>query len=282
MSDQTARFATNSRNQSPFEYEEDDPSLEWESFSSSQIAYRYAIDHGDVDLDFSKSARVEKAIYRNGIFDHHYSEPMGALANWEYDKIAIYCASQWPAHVRRSVAAVMNVAEADVVVKPTNLGKSLDGRIWFPSVVACQAAIAARICGKPVKILYTREEDFLYTPKQARSAVTIRSASDEQGKLQALDVKLIINIGAYNPLAQELVHQAVAAITGIYACPSMRLEAYAIKSNIIPLGAMGSIGATHAFFSIEAHIKLSRKGSRQDTSRAENPQYDAERLLQFW
>ena len=236
------------------EYEEEEPELEWESFSSSQIAYRYATEYGDADLAFLKSPRIERAVYRNGIFDHHYSEPMGAIANWEYDKMAIYCASQWPAHVRLSVAAAMKASEGDIVVKPTDMGRALDGRLWFPSLVACQAAMAAKICRKPIKLLYTREEDFLYTPKQARSAVTIRSASDEQGKLQALDIKLIINIGAYNPLAQELVHQAVAAITGIYACPVIRLEAYAIRSNIIPLGAMGSIGATHAFFSIEAHM----------------------------
>ena len=236
------------------EYEEEEPQLEWESFSSSQIGYKYAIDYGDIDLAFEKSQHIERAVYRNGIFDHHYSEPMGAIANWEYDKMAIYCASQWPSDVRRSVAAIMRVPETDIVVRPTDLGRSLDGRLWFPSIVACQAAIAAKVCKKPVKLLYTRKEDFLRTPKQARSAVTIKSATNEQGKLQALDIKIIINIGIYNPLARELVHQAAAAITGIYACPSIRLEAYAIKSNIIPLGAMGSIGATHAFFSIESHL----------------------------
>ncbi|HWP69239.1 MAG TPA: xanthine dehydrogenase family protein, partial [Rectinemataceae bacterium] len=236
------------------EYEEDEPELEWESFSSSQIVYKYSAAHGDPDRAFSESLHVERAVYRNGVFDHHYSEPMGAIANWEYDKLAIYCASQWPAHVRKTVAAATRVPESDIVVKPTDLGRALDGRLWFPSLIACQAAIAARICGKPVKILYTREEDYLYTPKQARSSVTIRSATDENGRLQALDIKLIINIGAYNPLAQELVHQAVAAMMGIYSCPSIRLEAYAIRSNCIPLGAMGSIGATHASFSIEAHM----------------------------
>lgn len=236
------------------DYEEEEPEREWESFSSSQIVYRYATEYGDPDAAFAKSAKIEKTVYRNGIFDHHYSEPMGAIANWEYDKMAIYCASQWPSHVRRSVAAAMRVAEEDIVVKPTDMGRSLDGRLWFPSLVACQAAAAAKICEKPVRLLYTREEDFLRTPKQARSLVSIRSAADEQGKLLALDIKLIINIGAYNPLAPELVHQAVAAITGIYFCPAIRIEAYAIKSNILPLGAMGSIGATHAFFSIEAHM----------------------------
>lgn len=236
------------------EYEEEEEEMEWESFSSSQIVFRQTTEYGDVDQAFSASPSVERATYRNGIFDHHYSEPMGAIANWEYDKMAIYCASQWPSHVRKSVASAMKVAEGEIVVRPTYLGRSLDGRLWYPSVVASQAAVAVRLCGKPVKLLYTREEDFLYTPKQARSSVTIRSATDEQGKLQALDIKLIINVGAYNPLAQELVQQAVAAITGIYACPAIHLEAYAIRSNILPLGAMGSIGANHAFFSIEAHM----------------------------
>ena len=140
------------------DYEEDEPELEWESFSSSQIACKYSATYGDPDLAFSDSLHIERAVYRNGVFDHHYSEPMGAIANWEYDKMAIYCASQWPAHVRKAVASATRVSENDIVVKPTELGRALDGRLWFPSLVACQAAIAARICGKPVKILYTREE----------------------------------------------------------------------------------------------------------------------------
>ena len=236
------------------DYEEEEPELEWESFSSSQIVSKYSAAYGDPDSAFSGSLHLERAVYRNGVFDHHYSEPVGAIANWEYDKLAIYCASQWPVHVRNSVAATTGVPEVDIVVKPTELGRAFDGRLWFPSLVACQAAVAARICGKPVKILYTREEDYLYTPKQARSSITIRSATDERGRLQALDIKLIINIGAYNPLAQELVHQAAASMMGIYSCPSIRLEAYAIRTNVIPLGALGSIGATHASFSIEAHM----------------------------
>jgi CO/xanthine dehydrogenase Mo-binding subunit len=84
--------------------------------------------------------------------------------------------------------------------------------------------------------------------------VSIRSGSDDQGRLLALDIVILINIGAYNPLAPELVYQAASAITGIYSCPAIRIEAYAIRSNTIPLGAMGSVGATHAFFAIEAHM----------------------------
>lgn len=234
--------------------EEQEPELSWESFSSSQIAYRKSLVYGDPEKAFEKAANVEKAVYRNGVFDHHYSEPMGALAAWEYDKMAIFCASQWPSHVRDSVAAALHVPAADIVVRATELGTALDGRLWLPSQIACQAAIAARLCRKPVKILFTRKEDYLYTSKQARSAVTIRSATDASGRFLALDIVMILNIGAYNPMAEELINQAMSTITGLYVCPAIRIEAYAVRTNILPLGALGSIGSSHAFFAIEAHI----------------------------
>jgi CO/xanthine dehydrogenase Mo-binding subunit len=235
--------------------DEEEPLFEWESFSSSQIVCKHAVDYGDPQAIFaSRALRIERAVYRKDAFDHKYTEPMGALASWEYDKMAVYCASQWPAHVRSTVASCLGVSENDILVRQTDMGRSFDGRLWFPSFVACQAALAARALGKPVRILYTREEDFLYTPKQARSSISISSASDEEGKLRALDIRLIINIGAFNPLSEELIRQASAAMTGIYHCPSIHLEAYAIRSDIVPLGALGGIGATHASFAIEAHI----------------------------
>ncbi|MCX7026867.1 MAG: molybdopterin-dependent oxidoreductase [Spirochaetes bacterium] len=237
------------------EYEEEEPLFEWESFSSSQIVCKRSRSYGDPEAVFaSPSLRIERAVYRNDAFDHRYTEPMGALASWEYDKMAVYCASQWPAHVRSTVASCLGVAENDILVQQTEMGRAFDGRLWYPSFVACQAALAARAMGKPVRILYTREEDFLYTPKQARSSVSISSASDEEGRLHALDIRLIINVGAFNPLSEELIGQASAAMMGIYSCPSIHIEAYAIRSDIVPLGALGGMGATHAAFAIEAHI----------------------------
>jgi CO/xanthine dehydrogenase Mo-binding subunit len=241
------------------EYEEEEPELEWESFSSSQIVEKYAATVGGPDLEPAPGRIIERSVYRNGIFDHRYSEPMGALASWEYDKLAVHCATQWPAHVRKSVAGVLGVPDQVILVRPTDLGVSLDGRLWFPSLVACHAAAAAKILSKPVRILYTRQEDYLFTPKQARSAVTLTSAMNQQGKLSALDVKIVINIGAYNPLARELLLQASAAMTGVYYCPALHIEAYAVRSNIVPLGALGGMGATHASFPIESHLNHAAK-----------------------
>jgi CO/xanthine dehydrogenase Mo-binding subunit len=231
-----------------------EPELDWECFSSSQIVHRTRIEHGDVDAGFAHSVHVERSTYHNGIVDHHYTEAVGALAVPTQDGVTMYCASQWPSQLRNAVAHTLRIPESGVGLVPCDLGRPLDGKLWYPALVACHAAAASRITGKPVKILYSRMEDFLHTPKHARSAVAVRTGTDAAGRLMALEVRILINIGAYNPLARELVQQAVSAATGIYACPAIRIEGFAIRSDILPLGALGSIGSTHAFFSIESHM----------------------------
>ena len=111
------------------------------------------------------------------------------------DPVAIPCA--------RLCRQCALVEEDEVVVRPTMLGVHLDGKLWYPSLVSCHAAVASMRCGHPVKILYTREEDFLYTPKRARSSVSISSATDPSGAITALNIHLSVNVGAHAPMAEE-------------------------------------------------------------------------------
>ncbi len=244
-------------------YRESEPNFSWTTFPSSRIAARKRIRIGKTEVSTPKGIsdqQWETTTHWTGSFDHEYSEPSSALAVWEYDKLVIYCASQWPNHVRSSISEVLKVPQKDILIRPTDLGQSIEGRIWFPSLIACHAACAARLCNKPVKILYTRGEDYCFAPKQARSCISISSLSDQQGRLASLDIRLVINIGAYNPLAEELLDHAVLSLLGIYACPVVSIDAFAVQSNVIPLGALGNLGSIHGFFALDAHLNhLARK-----------------------
>ena len=235
------------------DYEEEEPRLVWESFSSDQVAAKRVAVVGDPDLAFSIAASSREDSFTSGELEHYYSEPQGAAAAYDYDKMAVWCATQWPYHVRDSVALVLGCAPEDVSVRPTRLGVHLDGKLWYPSLLACQAAVASVACGRPVKILLSREEDFLYTPKRARSSVSVRSALDPAGNISAMDVHIALGIGAYGPLAEEIVSQAVLAATGAYSCPNLRVEGYAVYTDTVPSGAFGGMGASHSLFAVEAH-----------------------------
>jgi CO/xanthine dehydrogenase Mo-binding subunit len=234
------------------ECEEEEAVFAWESFSSEQVLAKRVVVVGDPDLAFSISEAPVEGNYRSGSSEHLYSEPQGSLAYFDYDKLAVRCATQWPYHVRDSVAMALGCKEGEVVVRPTRLGVHMDGKLWYPSLLSCQAAIAAWLVRKPVRILLTREEDFLYSPKRARASISLRSALDREGRLSAVDVRVAVNVGAYGPLADETLSQICLAALGSYSCPNIRVEGYAVSTNDPPMGAFGGLGASHAFFAVEA------------------------------
>jgi CO/xanthine dehydrogenase Mo-binding subunit len=244
--------------------DEEEPQLAWESFSSDQVVAKRIAVVGDPELAFSIAASVHEDVYTSGAIEHYYSEPQGAASAYDYDKIAVWCATQWPYHVRDSVALALGCRAEEVSVRPTRLGIHLDGKLWYPSLLACQAAIASIVCGRPAKILLTREEDFRFTPKRARSSVNVRAGLGKGGELSAMDVRIAINVGAYGPLAEEILSQAVLACTGAYACPNLRIEGYAVATNTPPMGAFGGLGSSHAFFAMEAHVNRMASAMGED------------------
>ncbi len=234
------------------DYEAEEAVLNWESFSSSQVLAKRVAVVGDPEMAFSIARQALEHTFKTGSIEHYYSEPQGALASFDYDKFAIWCATQWPYHVRDSVALALGCKAEEVAVRPTRLGVHLDGKIWYPSLLACHAALAAYLCRRPAKILLERREDFLYTPKRACSSINLRAAVDPNGKLSAIDARIAVNVGAYGPLAEETLSQICLAVTGAYSCPNVRIEGYAVTTNTPPMGAFGGLGAGQAFFAIEA------------------------------
>jgi CO/xanthine dehydrogenase Mo-binding subunit len=244
--------------------DEEEPFVNWESFSSEQVEAKRVAISGDPELAFSIAGSVHEETYTSGAIEHYYSEPQGAAAAYDYDKIAVWCATQWPYHVRDSVALALGCRAQEVSVRSMRLGIHLDGKLWYPSLLACHAAVASIVCGRPARILLTRKEDFLFSPKRARSSVGIRSALGPSGELTALDVRIAINVGAYGPLADEILSQAVLACSGAYSCPNLRVEGYAVRTNTPPMGAFGGLGASHSLFAIEAHANRMAQATGED------------------
>ncbi|MBL8966325.1 MAG: xanthine dehydrogenase family protein [Spirochaetaceae bacterium] len=244
--------------------EEEEGTFSWKSFASEQVVAKRVAVIGDPELAFSIADKVLEGEYDSGALEHLYSEPQGALAAFDYDKMAIWCATQWPYHVRDCVALVLGGAGEDVVVRPTRLGFHLDGKLWYPSLLACHAALAALLCKKPARILLSREEDFRCTTKRARSSVSLRTGLDATGRLTALDFRISLNVGAFGPLAEEMLSQACVAATGAYSCPNVRIEGYAVTTNTPPLGAFAGLGAAPSFFALESEAARLASAAGQD------------------
>ncbi len=223
------------------------PEAENGRLSERVIAKRLLVS-GDPDGAFSKAAILIDDTWSSSILEHWYSEPQGALAHFDYDRIVIHTATQWPSHVLETVSAVLGCRPAEVRVKATRLGVHLDGKIWYPSMLAAHAALAAKACKAPARILLTREEDFRYSPKSAQASIWIKAGLDADNNPLVMDATLRFDMGASGPFAADMLVEAGISVLGAYRWPNVRVEAVALASKGPPSGAFAGLGAAGVFF----------------------------------
>ncbi|HUX41018.1 MAG TPA: molybdopterin cofactor-binding domain-containing protein [Rectinemataceae bacterium] len=216
--------------------------------SAGRVLAKRILVAGDPDAAFSRTSVLIDDTWNSSILEHWYSEPQGALAHFDYDRIVIHTATQWPSHVLESVASVLGCKTADVRVKATRLGVHLDGKIWYPSMLAAHAALAAKACKAPARILLTREEDFRYSPKSAQASIWIKAGLDADNNPLVLDATLRFDMGSAGPFAADMLVEAGVSVLGAYRWPNVRIEAVALTSKGPPSGAFAGLGAAGVFF----------------------------------
>ncbi len=222
---------------------------------------------GDYTKATKAAARVVVGEYNTGAQAHLYSEPQGAFVVHEENELVIYSPTQWPHHVQRTVARVTGLPSKRVRVKKGEVAMTLDGKLIVPSLVASHAALAAELTGAPIKLMYSRQEDFLYTPKRAPVCVRHETSLDNDGNLLAMKVDIDMNIGAYPLFCDEILTRLCVAATGVYRCENVVVRARAIRTNLPPLGPMSGFGSASGLFAIETH--MARIAQVLDTTPAE-------------
>lgn len=211
---------------------------------------------GDVEQGLRDADQIVEGTYQTGIQDHLYSEAAGAYAVAEAaGSVTVFSAGQWPYHVRQTVARVLDIPVEMCRVRSTETGVHLDGKLWFPSVVAAHAALGSRVTGKPVKLVYTREEDFRYSPKGSNVIVHCVTGIDQDGALLAADLTATVNVGAYPLLSDEICTRIAASLVAHYRCDATRVRVRLVTTNVPPLNACAGLGTAHAVFAIETHAE---------------------------
>jgi isoquinoline 1-oxidoreductase beta subunit len=135
---------------------------------------------GDVDAEFAKGGKIIEASYYVPHLAHAAMEPPAALAQYKNGKFEIWTATQNPQAVQDTVAAACGVKLEDVTCHVTLLGGGF-GRKSKPDYVA-EAAILAKKLDKPVKVVWSREEDLRFDFFHAAAGMYIKAAVDEKGK----------------------------------------------------------------------------------------------------
>ncbi|MDR2501145.1 MAG: xanthine dehydrogenase family protein molybdopterin-binding subunit [Treponema sp.] len=228
------------------------------------IADRRRAQTGDPEQAFREAKKIMEFVYTTGIQDYWYSEPLGAVADWEDGRIRIHTATQWPFHVKRSAAAVLALDADAVSVEPARIGIHLEGKLWYPSLVACQAALGALYMKRRVKLMFSRIEDFRYGPKRNAAEIRVRSALGEGGELLAVAIRALADLGSYGVFSNEVLDRTCLGALGPYKPAALDLEGIACLTNIPPAGPIAGFGMAQGFFAAERQASIIADALRLD------------------
>jgi nicotinate dehydrogenase subunit B len=164
-------------------------------------------------------------------------EPRAAVAQWDGDTVTIRCGVQAPFLVRQEVAQALNVPEAQVRIIAMDSGGGFGGKQRGECEV--EAARLARLAGAPVRVAWTREEEFTCSYTRPAGLLEIESGVDADGRLTAM------RFANYN--------SGAAGITPPYEIPHHWIGFYRTRSDVRQ-GSYRSLAAVANAFARESHM----------------------------
>jgi CO/xanthine dehydrogenase Mo-binding subunit len=114
-------------------------------------------------------------------------------------------------------------------------------------------ALATLRTGKPVKLEYTREEEFSATTRHPMK-LHIKVGASRDGTLTALQIRYVSNTGAYGSHGATTLFHSTGESIAVYRCPNKKIDAYAAYTNTVPAGAFRGYGLSQTVFAVESAI----------------------------
>ena len=222
---------------------------------SEQVFKKFLLERGDIERAFAEADRIVEGEYRTGAQEQLYIEPnaMVAVAN-PAGGVTVWGSMQCPYYVHKALVKLFGLPEDKVRVVQAETGGGFGGKEEYPSIIAGHAALLAWKSGKPVKMIYDREEDMTATTKRHPSRTRIRTAVTNEGKLLGADIDFTIDGGAYATLSAVVLSRGTIHAAGPYVWPNVRVQARAMATNHPPHGAFRGFGAPQSIFAMERHL----------------------------
>jgi CO/xanthine dehydrogenase Mo-binding subunit len=191
--------------------------------------------------------------YTVGMQDQAFLGPESGLAVPAEDGgVDLYVATQW-LHVDRSqVAAALGLPEEKVRITLAGVGGAFGAREDLSMQV--HASMLALRTGRPVKMVYSREESFFGHVHRHPARMRYEHGATEDGRLVYVKARILLDGGAYASSTGAVVANAATLGIGPYEVPNVHVDAYGMYTNNPPCGAMRGFGAVQACFAYESQM----------------------------
>lgn len=192
---------------------------------------------GAVEEGLAKAVHKLEATYTVAFIAHAPLEPRAAVAEWKENKLTVWTGTQRPFAVRSDCAAAFHVPDSDVRVIVPDTGSAYGGK--HTSDAALEAARLAKAAGKPVKVVWTREEEFTWAYFRPAGVMELKAGVSAEGTLVAWQ--------------HDTYHCGTSGIESPYEAANERIAFHPLPV-ILRSGSYRGLAATANHFARETHL----------------------------
>jgi len=219
------------------------------------IAMTIDVERGDVERAFGESDLIVEDTYESTPQWHCAIETIGSVAEYSPSgKYTITMNTQTLFSARVRIAAALGVRETDVRIIQSAVGGGFGGKSCDDNN-AIVAALLARKARKPVKIINTREEEFLAGSRpRVNMKIWVKMGFKKDGRIRAKHLRIVADNGAYSGKAPAITGVAALRHDTCYKYSDVKTQAYLVYTNKIPTGAFRGFGNPSAEWAVEQLI----------------------------
>jgi nicotinate dehydrogenase subunit B len=215
--------------------------------SSDSGDHREKTQKGSLSDGLSAASLKLEASYTVAYIAHAPLEPRAAIAEWRDNKMTVWTGTQRPFAVRTEVANALHIPESSVRVIVPDTGSAYGGK--HTGDAAVEAARLAKAANRPVKLVWTREEEFTWAYFRPAGLIEVKSGLDPSGKLTAWEF--------------HNYHSGTSGIETPYDVPNQLVQ-YRSVPLILRCGSYRGLAATANHFARETHMDELARASNFD------------------
>ena len=208
-----------------------------------------ALQRGDVEAGFAAADIILEETYHLPTHSATPLEPRAALAAWDGNNLTVWKSTRGVHVDRTALADVLELDVGQVRVIGPNMGGGYGNK--DESRMAVLAAMLARRAGRPVRIEYSRQEEFVAGRTRHGGEIKLRIGVTRDGDITAIHGDAILDSGAYQATAPRVARRAGQGMLYLYRCPNVRFDARPVATNKPVSGSYRALGAPQGHFALE-------------------------------
>lgn len=217
------------------------------------VLVSFRVRKGDAGEGFDQSEVIIEETYHLGPQEHAYLQPDAGVA-WidEEGRVVVKSAGQWAHDDRRQIARSLDLLEEQVRIQYAAIGGAFGGREDL--TVQILLAVAVYKIGRPIKMVWDREETTIGHPKRHTMRIRHKWGATQDGRVLAQETEILADAGAYASTSDYVLATTVLLSTGPYEVPNVSVDAKAVYTNNVMGGAFRGFGAPQAVYAAEAQM----------------------------